>query len=72
VTDIPVDTPDPLTPRERQVASLAAAGVASAAIAEQLGVSRRTVDNQLGRVYTKLGISGRSELASVLDGARPA
>lgn len=72
VTDLPVDAPDPLTPRERQVASLAAAGVASAAIAEQLGVSRRTVDNQLGRVYAKLGISGRSELASVLDGARPA
>jgi hypothetical protein len=33
----------------------------------QAGVSVRTVDNQLGRVYTKLAITGRRELAEVVD-----
>ncbi|MGH9210001.1 MAG: AAA family ATPase [Acidimicrobiales bacterium] len=51
-----------LTRREREVASLAAAGMTSREISDRLGVSVRTVDNQLGRVYTKLGIGGRGEL----------
>jgi DNA-binding CsgD family transcriptional regulator len=35
-------------------------------IAERLFVSVRTVDNHLARVYTKLGVAGRAELADVL------
>lgn len=59
----------PLTPREREVAELAAAGATSRAIAEQLGISRRTVDNLLGRVYSKLGVPGRDGLRDVFCGS---
>lgn len=58
--------PAALTSREREVAELAAAGEPSRAIADRLGVSTRTVDNLLGRVYLKLGIRGRSELGDAL------
>lgn len=61
-------TPGPtLTPRELQVARLAASGRSSKQIAAELVVSVRTVDNQLSRVYTKLGIGGRHELAAAID-----
>jgi DNA-binding CsgD family transcriptional regulator len=56
----------PLTPRERDVALLAARGLSSRAIAERLVVSVRTVDNNLQRAYTKLGITGRGQLADSL------
>ena len=56
-----------LTPREREVALMAAQGMSSRRIADKLGVSVRTVDNQLGRVYTKLAVTGRRELAEVVD-----
>ncbi|MBT8226626.1 MAG: AAA family ATPase [Dactylosporangium sp.] len=55
-----------LTGRERQIARLAAVGVSSKEIAEQLYLSSRTVDNHLMRVYAKLGVSGRTELAAAL------
>lgn len=58
--------PDPLTRREREVAELAAKGLASKAIAEQLYVSTRTVESHLLRVYTKLGVRSRAELADTL------
>lgn len=54
--------PDGLTPREREVAELARAGLRSAEIATRLTMSVRTVDTHLGRVYRKLGIEGREEL----------
>ncbi len=52
-----------LTPSEREVAALAAAGQSSKAIAERLFVSPRTVESQLHRAYEKLGVSSRAELA---------
>jgi DNA-binding CsgD family transcriptional regulator len=55
-----------LTTRERQIAKLAAAGVPSKEIADRLYLSARTVDNHLLRVYAKLGIAGRAELAAAL------
>jgi DNA-binding CsgD family transcriptional regulator len=55
-----------LSPREREIASLAAAGVTSKAIAQALTLSVRTVDNHLQRAYTKLGVTTRRELADVL------
>jgi len=58
---------EPLTAREREIAMLAASGRSSRAIGDHLGVSTRTVDTHLARVYRKLGISGRSELAAALD-----
>jgi DNA-binding CsgD family transcriptional regulator len=58
----------PLTPRERQIAALAGRGDSDAAIAGGLGISTRTVQTHLARVYSKLGISGRHQLAARLAG----
>jgi DNA-binding CsgD family transcriptional regulator len=60
---------EPLTAREREVALLAAAGRSSRDIGEHLGVSTRTVDTHLARVYRKLGIGGRAELPAAMETA---
>jgi DNA-binding CsgD family transcriptional regulator len=60
-----------LTPREREVAMLAAAQTSSRDIAARLGLSVRTVDNYLGRAYAKLGVNGRAELAALLGTTPP-
>ena len=52
----------PLTDREREIAVLAASGRSSRAIAEQLYLSVRTVENHLGHIYDKLGVSSRAAL----------
>jgi DNA-binding CsgD family transcriptional regulator len=57
---------EPLTPREREVALLAAVGHSSRDIGERLHLSTRTVDTHLARVYRKLGITSRTELAPAL------
>ncbi|HVE98609.1 MAG TPA: LuxR C-terminal-related transcriptional regulator [Mycobacteriales bacterium] len=56
-----------LTPREREVATLASDGTPSKEIARRLGLSVRTVDNHLARVYDKLGVTGRRDLARGLS-----
>lgn len=61
----------PLSPREREVAALAARGTPSKEIAERLYLSVRTVNNHLQNVYTKLGVSSRAELAAALDRIGP-
>ena len=69
----------PLTPRERDIATLAAQGESSQEIADRLFLSVRTVNNHLQNVYAKLGVSGRRQLAepaptcpsSALSGSRP-
>lgn len=53
----------PLTRREKQVALLAARGLRNPEIAKQLGLARETVKQALSRVYGKLGLRGRTELA---------
>jgi ATP/maltotriose-dependent transcriptional regulator MalT len=60
------DVPDPLTAREREIATLAARRLTGKEIAQQLHVSVRTVDNHLQRIYVKLGITGRAQLAGAL------
>jgi DNA-binding CsgD family transcriptional regulator len=57
-----------LTAREHEVASMAAAGLTNRQIAGRLGVSVRTVGNQLQRVYEKLGVSSRLDLPDALAG----
>ena len=55
-----------LTPTERQVAELVAAGRSNAEIASTLMVSVRTVESNLTRAYRKLNVKRRGELAAVL------
>ena len=62
-----VETRGLLTPAERHVALLAAAGRSNREIAAALFLSLRTVENRLHRIYEKLGISGRAELSSALE-----
>ncbi len=57
----------PLTDREWQLASGAAAHRTSAELAAEYGISVRTVDNHLARIYKKLGITGRRELPGELS-----
>ncbi|MFF9853007.1 helix-turn-helix transcriptional regulator [Streptomyces litmocidini] len=56
----------PLSARERDIALMAARGRTSREIAETYVLSVRTVENHLGRIYRKLGVSGRADLADVL------
>jgi DNA-binding CsgD family transcriptional regulator len=57
-----------LTPREREIALLAAAGASSRQIAGRLVISVRTVDNHLRNAYSKLGVTRRQDLRRVLSG----
>ena len=51
---------DPLTPREKEVIALSAEGMTSAAIARQLGMSARTVNQHVDNVAQKLGTRNRA------------
>ena len=57
---------DSLTASERRIAVLASQGRSNRDIAQDLFVTPKTVENHLGRVYMKLGIKGRRELATAL------
>ena len=57
----------PLTGRERDIATLAAQGESSKAIAARLFLSVRTVNNHLQSAYSKLGVTGRGQLAVALE-----
>ena len=59
---------DGLTNREREVAGFAARGLTDVEIAARLSVSRRTVETHLYRIYAKLGVAGRRELAPLFAG----
>jgi DNA-binding CsgD family transcriptional regulator len=60
---------DALTPAERRVAELAAAGLSNPEIAQELFVARKTVEWHLGNVYAKLEVSSRDEIAAAIGGA---
>jgi DNA-binding CsgD family transcriptional regulator len=52
-----------LTATERQVAQLAAAGMTNREISERMFISLRTTEANLSRIYRKLGVRSRAELA---------
>ena len=56
--------PDALTPQEEQVADLVASGLSNREVAARLFVSPKTVQYHLTRIYTKLGVRSRTELAA--------
>ncbi len=60
-------TPPVLTPREAEVGTLIAAGVSTPDAAERLFLSNRTVENHLQRIYGKLALNQRSDLAMVFS-----
>jgi DNA-binding NarL/FixJ family response regulator len=59
-------TADQLTPQERQIAMLLVDGQSIRAAAARLFLSPKTVEYHLRKVYTKLGIHSRTELAEQL------
>ena len=54
---------DVLTPRERRVLELLAAGLPTVAIARRLGVATKTVSNTLSTIFAKLGVTNRTQAA---------
>jgi DNA-binding CsgD family transcriptional regulator len=60
-----------LTGRERQIAALVGEGMSNRDIAQQLDISKRTVDAHLEHIFGKLGISSRVQLATQFSPAEP-
>jgi DNA-binding CsgD family transcriptional regulator len=56
-----------LSETELKIARLAAEGLTNQSIAAEVFVSRKTVEANLGRVYRKLGIRSRAQLARALE-----
>ena len=59
--------PGELTPTERRIAALAAEGRSNKEIATALFVTPKTVGTQLSRIYRKVGVHSRTELARRLS-----
>ena len=57
---------DQLTAQELQIAQLAAQGLSNREIGQRLFLSHRTISTHLYRVFPKLGITSRAELAAAL------
>jgi ATP/maltotriose-dependent transcriptional regulator MalT len=60
------DMLDELTAQELQIVQMAAAGLSNREIGQRLFLSRRTVESHLYRVFPKLGVTSRAQLAVVL------
>jgi DNA-binding CsgD family transcriptional regulator len=60
-----------LTPREREIARLAAIGLTNKQIGERLYLNHRTVASHLYQIFPKLGITSRAALHAAL-GSEPA
>ncbi|HEY3408575.1 MAG TPA: AAA family ATPase [Propionicimonas sp.] len=56
-----------LSPQEAQIAELAARGLSNREIGQQLFLSHRTIGSHLYRIFPKLGITSRQQLASALS-----
>ncbi len=57
-----------LTPAERRVADLAGTGLSNREIAEELVVTRKTVEWHLRNAFSKLGVQSRQGLPEALNG----
>jgi DNA-binding CsgD family transcriptional regulator len=60
-----------LTPTERQIAEEAAQGASNDEVADAVGLSRRKVEWYVSRIYRKLGVRSRTELAARFATAAP-
>jgi DNA-binding CsgD family transcriptional regulator len=59
-------SPTPLTPRQREVAELVAAGLSNKEIADRLYMSVRTVEGHLLRACQRVGATTRGDLARIM------
>lgn len=59
-----------LSPREREIATLAARGRSNLDIARDLSISHKTVEKHLASVYQKLGVSSRTSLGPYVNAER--
>ncbi len=55
-------TPASLSDREMQIIELVAAGLTNEKIADELAISKRTVDNHISNILDKTGANNRVEL----------
>ncbi|MCD1655906.1 LuxR C-terminal-related transcriptional regulator [Treponema zuelzerae] len=62
----PNSLPGNLTPREKEIAKMAAAGLRNAEIADALGVTENTIRFHLRSIFQKLAIDRRAKLADAL------
>lgn len=63
-TSSPSDQPGQLTVGETRVASLVSEGASNRQVATALNISVKTVETRLSRIYRKLGIQSRTQLAN--------
>ena len=67
--DVPaLEIPDDveLSASEREVVAFVCEGLSTGEIAKQRGTSTKTISNQLGSIYRKLGVLSRHELVAKL------
>src|SRR5262249_43479645 len=57
-------SPTALTPQEVAVSRLVAAGLTNHQVAQELFLSPKTVEYHLGHIFTKLGVTSRTQLAA--------
>ena len=61
---------DELTPQERQIAEMAAAGLSNREIGQQMYLSHRSVASHLYRLFPKLGVTSRAQLVAIFPPGR--
>ncbi len=60
-----------LTPRQREIATIAISGATAAEIGRATGTSEATVRVHLRGIYSRLGVGTRVELANLVNSGRP-
>ncbi|HKH52150.1 MAG TPA: helix-turn-helix transcriptional regulator, partial [Mycobacterium sp.] len=62
--------PLPLSPREREIVTLLAAGLTNREIGDRLVLSVRTIEGHIYRAMARTGMASRDELAALMERLR--